>query len=701
MRYPTTTVNTIPTCSQPIASARALADLRLRLAPLTPDAGRAEWLARATAHTLPTGIELPAGLTAGAVRRLLTATERAGGLPREYALGLRRRAGRDVRWSGMPTTADVLDGMAFTPTGGDHDSGLHARHTARRALAEAAVARLAVLAPYVDDGRLGRLTWTRDQIVEEAAKRADAAEKHARADGSAWETDYTTRERDPAWHRRQLRGEIGRTDGHVSWILGLTGGRRADGLPSYCSRWTLARARQTAAASKEWAAASIHVRRGENGRPVRGADGDYVTVSTSDLIAGSRRARRARLYALCKATEELGTRLGWTLAFATLTLPPAFHPFPSTGGDAYDTDTTPLDARAALQARWHRTLAAMHKSDLRFLGGQGREMHRDGAPHIHFCAYVHPDDYAAWVECLTSQWPETPEHAHLPVEDGIACQIRSWHDQGAASVATYLYGYASKSLDESEGDNEDGDAAAHAAACRRDGIRRWSWVGFRRGLAGDWQRVARERAAPKSTAVEIVDGVVREREAACPVVGAVWEPIRDRRYADALEGLGALSPQAPTVRRDYTTVTNRYGETVREPHALYRADATDDDLCSGAAVPLLFRPHRWGRLDRATWSAEQATWTMLDDVRAEAAADADAMTADRYARIAHVGLVGDAPESLPVAVRESDPRSKARKQTRVLPEEESGGGIPPHDPPDAADWAALEQIEAAWTKIAA
>lgn len=690
MRYPVTTVNPGLGFSKPIASTRALADLRSRLSSLTPDASHADWMARATAHTRPAYLELPAGLAAN-VRRLLTTAETHEGLPREYAIGLLRRSGRDVRWPGLPTVSDVIEGLAYEPTGGAHDPERLARHTARRTLAEAAAARLAALTPYVDDGRLGRLTWTRMQIVTEAATRADAAERAAWEDGSAWggphgTEDTLTRERDPTWHRRQLRNEIGRTDGHVSWILGLTGGQPTDGLPRYCSRWTLDRARQDAAAAKEWAANSVHVRRGEDGRPVIGADGDAITVSTADLIAGSRRARRAQLYALCLGIAELGVRLGYTLAFATLTLPPEYHPHPATGGDAYDPTTTPQDARAEQQRRWHRARAMMHKRRVRSFAGMAKELHGDGAPHSHICEYVHPDDLTAWTECLTRHWPETDAHAGRALADGVACQIRTWDDAGAASVAAYLYGYASKSLDASEGD-EDDDSAAHAAACRRDRLRRWSWVGYRRGLAGDWQRVARERECPE-----------------CPVLGAVWTAIHERRYADALEGLGALTPHASPVVRDYTTVENKYGETVRHPHALRRADATDDELCSGEAVVLAFRPNCWGRVDRLTWGAEQWTWNMLDEIRTEAAAETARMMAPIHARISAIVLAGDAPDWA-VAVTDSVPRSEASEQASGPPEGRkgvvSGSGIPPPDPWTAADWAALAEIEAGWTKIAA
>ncbi len=693
-------------CQQlrPLASVPALDALRLRLAVLTRDAGHSAWIARALAHTRPSCIDLPAALTDRAVGRPATAAEAIaeilrwlsrpeahGGLPREYLLGLLRRAGRAVRWPGTPRVDDVVDGLSYRPDGTPRDPERLGRHQARRGLAAAAAGLLAAMAPYVRDGRLTRLTWSRDQIRTEARARADAAERAAVADRSRWPggmpTDHAPlkREWDAAWHRRQLRTEIGRTDGHVSWILGLTGGRPSEGLPSYCSRWTLARARDDAAAAAEWAANSVHVRRDALGRPVIGADGTPIAVSTADLVDGSRKARRAQLYAMCLATQELGERRGWTLAFATLTLPGEWHPNPGHGGGSYNPATTPQDARREQQDRWHRSVAMMRKQGIQWFAGAARELHRDGCLHSHVCAYVRPVDVNAWADCLAEHWPELPQHAGLPRADRVACQVRLWDAEGAASVASYLYGYASKSLDAADGD-EDDDAAGHSAACRRDRVRRWSWVGFRRALVGDWQRVARERECPE-----------------CAVLAAAWTAIRDRRYADALDTLGATDAAAPVVR-DYEVRTNRYGEDVRQPHALRRADATDDDLCAGTAAVLRWRPHDWSRTDWATWSAETATAAMRDDLAGavydrhgrevldvgDAAGAWPGITADA-ATMAALDKVEAAPGwfaammPLTVAVRDSVPRSggcapqaRHRGSLRETGDDPGGGiSIPP------------------------
>jgi hypothetical protein len=177
----------------------------------------------------------------------------------------------------------------------------------------------------------------------------------------------------------------------------------------------------------------------------------------------------------------------------------------------------------------------------------------------------------------------------------VACNIRMWtpaeqeaDPKAAATVASYIYGYAMKSTTGSLDDK--GEAARNAVWAGTRRIRRWAIIGLRRGLLGEWQDIYRTRERPD-----------------CAVLGPVWDAMQARNWLHAFELLDATGEgDQPPVVRDRDWRINGRGQRTSFPVAL-RANTNDlTALCERNVIMLYDPAQSFVRTPRRFWEAELA-----------------------------------------------------------------------------------------------
>ncbi len=415
--------------------------------------------------------------------------------------------------------------------------------------------------------------------------------------------------------RGAMRRLIDATDAHVSAILGLLGGPKRFRLPSRVSDWSMIRAQEMAALNRGTLAHRMMVLRDRDGVAVLDNKGSPKAITALDAARHGEKIAKAQRYAMCLGIQQLAEARGWTLVLLTTTLPPEWHAHPTLGRPSYNPDCDPISARDELQARCHRSLALCSRRDIRFLAPRAREGQVDGTPHDHIAAFVRPEDVDGFIGCFAEHFPEQRElmareadaagdHekgarlrerlARIPRDKRVACHARVWEaaeqatDRTAAgTIASYIFGYASKSMaDAIDGDD---DAARNAVWAHQRRVRRWAVLGFRRGIIGQWQRIQKETERP-----------------ACPVLGAVWQAMQEHRWGDALELLDVTKEQeaAPLVY-DYEERRGLAGVARRVPLALRAAGPVSeveerDGLFLGRTDGFRYRS-----MSAAAWEEEQ------------------------------------------------------------------------------------------------
>jgi hypothetical protein len=308
-----------------------------------------------------------------------------------------------------------------------------------------------------------------------------------------------------------------------------------------------------------------------------------------------------------------------TPIFLTLTLPPEWHPGPAVGSRTWTPNRAPHLADAALRRVWARFRALLADRDIATLGLRVWEPHRDGCPHAHALLYVEPGQVKAVDDALQSVCPEPVP----PPLDGegkprrVASQMVVV-DRERATPATYIAKYILKTCAgapdaaerkgaEGEGDDIDDQLAhyeRHRATASERGWRRFGWLGVH-GVQRVWQRLLTMEELPE-------DAPARVRMA--------WYALKDGRWADALEALGAVGPRSQGVRLGYAEdeehvdretgeVTQRplltaYGEPARKPVAV-------EDRATGWRLPLA----------RQKWTIAKAAAENLNENNALIVAD--------------------------------------------------------------------------------
>lgn len=380
--------------------------------------------------------------------------------------------------------------------------------------------------------------------------------------------------RDASEWRSYLRGQIKRARSYFRGPLKLVGRGSADYVDEHgLACW---RARQERA--RKFGERTYLVREDDPTRRIRMAD----------RMASSLTASRARLYSICKGAEELGARAGWTPVFLTLTLPPIWHPNPTKGERHPDHDPKEHHARAAcaeLQTMWARLRARMQKQRIRWFGVWTREPHKDGCPHQHAMLWLPPENVDALRAAVRYAWPTDAAADIRVLDDEPPPGVRR------ASPTSYLMKYLIKALnwtppkaDQAEGDapfdaDGDGDHIANHDRVRawasETGVRRYGFTGMH-GIQRVWQAIHQWGENPPPDA--------------SPAMMDVWQALRTKDWASALERLGAIKPQTVAasdnrrIRVAYEEIETPRGRTYRR--ARWLVDAT-------AGVEVDIKPYTW------------------------------------------------------------------------------------------------------------
>ncbi len=272
------------------------------------------------------------------------------------------------------------------------------------------------------------------------------------------------------------------------------------------------------------------------------------TVPMSDIMANSKKAALARLYAMTKGMDGVAVRQGWAAAFLTITLPPEYHPNPCKGANGYDPYLSPAQADTAMAHLVSLLRARMAKAGIPTFGVCVKEPHRDGCPHTHILAYMPAADIPRVDAMLQEMRPE-------PVKgERIATECKTI-DRDRAAPTTYVFKYLMKAMSAPAtggGDKarEDGDHLTNHDRVRawasERGLRRWAVWGTH-GVQRAWQALQQRDTLPEDAPEDATEA---------------WKAIKERRYADALHAMGAVRGSGtPRVRLAYETVETAYGDT--------------------------------------------------------------------------------------------------------------------------------------------
>ncbi len=356
------------------------------------------------------------------------------------------------------------------------------------------------------------------------------------------------------WQRRQVRRQSGEARQHLAAALGTVG---RGGAP-YADDYSLARWNERQAAQGAWAAERV----------LSGPDG--ITVPMVKVVASGQAAQQARMYAMMLGVDELAQRRDLTAVFATVTLPPEWHPGPAEGRRTWTPDRTPAMADNALRHAWARFRAILADRGVQTLGLRVWEPHKDGTPHMHALLYVLPAQVSMVDDALMTVCPEPRPGQRIASRMEVI-------DRKRASPASYVMKYILKAIavvpDEKdrtpgagEGVHDDEQLQhyeRHRAVASERRWRRYAWLGVH-GVQRVWQRLLTTKEMPN-------DAPERVQRA--------WMALHAGQWADALEALGAVGPRAQGIRLGYEEAETRYGDIARRAVRVV-------DLASGWTMPL-------------------------------------------------------------------------------------------------------------------
>ncbi|MBC7907246.1 MAG: replication endonuclease [Rhodospirillaceae bacterium] len=451
--------------------------------------------------------------------------------------------------------------------------------------------------------------------------------------------------------RGRMRRAIDETAAHATMVLGLTGGPKWMHLPAQVTDTELKRGKERAALNRARLEETVYVLRDDSGAVILDDNGEPIVVNAAEAADVRVKARNARNYALCLGAQGDAERRGWTLVFLTLTLPGRWHANPSEGRNTYDPSLGPIEARQELQDRLHRALAMVSDRGIRYYGPRAREGQEDGTPHDHLPLFVAPEHVESLLECFERHFPEPLEVEARETEeagdevraqqlrdrlDGISrdkrvgCNSRVWtakdqHDDpdAKAAVASYIYGYAMKTTTDAL-DDDDG-AARGACWAHERRIRRWAWVGLRRGLLTDWDAIYRQKQRPQD-----------------PYIRSVWDAMQAKDWAGVFRLLDATGEaDQPPLARDYEEVVDRHGKVVRRAIAVANAARPVADWTEHNVVWLRRQGEQFVAARKAEWQEEWddlQTTLALSESYSRAGAIAPSLSADGWVE---VGILAD------------------------------------------------------------
>lgn len=385
------------------------------------------------------------------------------------------------------------------------------------------------------------------------------------------------RDRDASSIRRRLRRTVSRAALHSAALLGLIGGPKRSGRPSYADDWTVRRFHDLQAAKRKFLCEHVAVRVG----------GDPIPMTT--IAKGAAASRRAMWYALIMGMRGIARKDRLVPVFVTLTLPPAWHLNPQYGQPG-DPKHSPSDGAREIGRRWHNALCQFRERGGDVFGVRVAEPHADATVHLHVVLWLSADQLSSFCECLGHHFPATtPAEKSFrqsgDYSEGPALVVRRWVERegddprGSADAASYALSYILDVLEadapEDSGEDASGegaqtdaagravmDAARPAAWARHMGIRRISVVGLAPGTIGKWRAIYRAMKSADRTGLLIKD----------PRARSVAHAMRRGHWSSALRLLGAMQNKK---RQRFKALReprkDRWGDAVSATVAYYNA----------------------------------------------------------------------------------------------------------------------------------
>ena len=316
-------------------------------------------------------------------------------------------------------------------------------------------------------------------------------------------------------HLRRLRKQAKAARQHAAAIFGTVGHKDAPYVDTYShQRW-----KEREEANARYAEGQVLVT--EDGR----------AIPMTSVLKKKKSASSAQFYVMCKAMDEHAARQGWAGVYVTVTLPTEFHPNPRGNKAGYNPGNSPKRADQELQHRLARMRARMARKDMPTFGIRVFEPHRDGCPHAHLMLYMPEGDIERLDAMLLDLFPEA-----TPGQRVASRCVRI--DTEMSAAPSYLVKHLVSDEDR-----------VRAWASER-GLRRWAMWGTH-GIQRVWQCLYQRKQLPTDAPQQVTDANAA---------------IKTRRYADALDALGAVRGcVTPRVRLAYEEVETAYGEIRKAP----------------------------------------------------------------------------------------------------------------------------------------
>jgi hypothetical protein len=215
-------------------------------------------------------------------------------------------------------------------------------------------------------------------------------------------------------------------------------------------------------------------------------------------------ARYAELYTLMKGQEDYFTSRGYVALFTTLTLPPAFHPNPSSTTESKWDGSTPADGHPWLTHRWQKLRADLKKYDIVMDGFRVTEPHKDGCEHWHVMSYVKQAD----LKLVQSKFLRYFGHSDHAVK--FKADFTKDVKNKKATAASYMLKYlvktigsgASKNTSAANDERFNSDADAADAWRSTWGIRGFQFFGVLFGKQTLWRELRRSEKQPAEHAAK-------------------------------------------------------------------------------------------------------------------------------------------------------------------------------------------------------
>jgi hypothetical protein len=290
--------------------------------------------------------------------------------------------------------------------------------------------------------------------------------------------------------RRKLRiafRQYNEQSAHILQIVGKKGEKYVSDITRNSRAWQLKK-------QQAWINASH----------VESEDGEK-SIPLSECVR-TPEARHAELYTLVKGQEDYFTGKGYVALFTTLTLPPAFHPKPSSSVNSKWDGSTPADGHPWLTHRWQKLRADLKKYDIVMDGFRVTEPHKDGCEHWHVMSYVKPADLD-FVKSKILRYFGHSEHA-VKFKADFTKDVKN----KKATAASYMLKYLIKTIGSGATKNTSAandsvfESEAEAADAWRStwGIRGFQFFGVLFGKQTLWRELRRNEQQPDEPAARVL-----------------------------------------------------------------------------------------------------------------------------------------------------------------------------------------------------